>query len=58
MRDEAPTEADWIYDRTALLRPLPKKPNQNELADIFLEVAIPQEDLHPASVQKNMYTYE
>lgn len=57
MRDEPHTEADWIYDRTAIFRPLPKKPNQNELADTFLEVTIPQEDLHPASVQKNMYPY-
>lgn len=55
-RDEAPTKADWIYDRTAFFRALPKKPNWNELADTILKVVIPQEDLHPVLVQNIIYT--
>ena len=57
-RKEVPTDADWIYDGMAVVRAMPIKPTWKELADTFLEAVIPQEYLHPTSIQIIMDTYD
>ena len=57
-RKEVPRDADWVYDGMAVVRAIPIKSTWKELADTFLEAVTPQENLHPASIQIPMDTYD
>ena len=57
-RKEVPRDANWIYDGMAVVRAIPIKSTWKELADTFLEAVTPQENLHPASIQIPMDTYD
>ena len=52
------TATDWVYNGMAVVRVMSVKSTWKELSDTFLEVAILQKYLYPASMQTIMDTYD